>query len=117
VVREGSPVLPAAVGSVPHRPVETLVIGGFVCGLSKRDIESLCEAGIGELSRSTWREDLHERFQAFKPIRGGRGLVSELWLRTLIGRLSGSPARRERGASLGHSRLKRSSMPVSSKRR
>ena len=51
-------------------PLKTLVIGGFVRGLSMRDIESLCEeAGLGKLSRSTVARicaGLHERFEAFK---------------------------------------------------
>ncbi len=51
-------------------PLKTLVIGGFVRGLSMRDIESLCEeAGLGKLSRSTVARicaELHERFEAFK---------------------------------------------------
>jgi transposase-like protein len=51
-------------------PLKALVIGGFVRGLSMRDIESLCEeAGLGKLSRSTVAricQELHERFDAFK---------------------------------------------------
>ena len=51
-------------------PLKALVIGGFVRGLSMRDIESLCEeAGVGKLSRSTVARicaELHERFEAFK---------------------------------------------------
>src|ERR1700735_2320310 len=51
-------------------PLKALVIGGFVRGLSMRDIESLCEeAGLGKLSRSTVARicaELHERFGAFK---------------------------------------------------
>jgi transposase-like protein len=45
------------------------VIGGFVCGLSMRDVESLCEeAGLGKTSKSTVATicaELHERFEAF----------------------------------------------------
>src|ERR1700726_3384077 len=51
-------------------PLKTLVIGGFVRGLSMRDIDSLCEeAGLGKISRSTVARicaELHERFEAFK---------------------------------------------------
>jgi transposase-like protein len=51
-------------------PLKTLVIGGFVRGLSMRDIESLCEeVGLGKISRSTVARicaELHERFEAFK---------------------------------------------------
>jgi transposase-like protein len=50
-------------------PLKALVIGGFVRGLSMRDIESLCEeAGLGRTSRSTVARicaELHERFEAF----------------------------------------------------
>ena len=50
-------------------PLKALVIGGFVRGLSMRDIESLCEeAGLGKTSKSTVATicaELHERFEAF----------------------------------------------------
>src|SRR5437762_3508535 len=52
-------------------PLKALVIGGFVRGLSMRDVESLCEeAGLGKTSRSTIARicaELHERFEAFCP--------------------------------------------------
>jgi hypothetical protein len=51
-------------------PLKAMIIGGFVRGLSMRDIESLCEqAGLGKTSRSTVSRicaELHERFEAFK---------------------------------------------------
>ena len=50
-------------------PLKALVIGGFVRGLSMRDVESLCEeAGLGKTSKSTIATicaELHERFEAF----------------------------------------------------
>ena len=50
-------------------PLKALIIGGFVRGLSMRDVESLCaEAGLGTTSRSTVARvcaELHERFEAF----------------------------------------------------
>ena len=50
-------------------PLKALVIGGFVRGLSMRDVESLCEeAGLGKTSKSTVATicaELHERFEAF----------------------------------------------------
>ena len=50
-------------------PLKALVIGGFVRGLSMRDVESLCEeAGLGKTSKSTVSRicaELHERFEAF----------------------------------------------------
>ena len=52
------------------RSLKALVIGGFVRGLSMRDIESLCEeVGVGKLSRSTVARicaELHERFEGFE---------------------------------------------------
>lgn len=51
------------------RPLETLIIGGWVRGLSDRDIESLLlEAGLGQVSKSTVSEitkELRERYRAF----------------------------------------------------
>jgi transposase-like protein len=51
-------------------PLQALVIGAFVRGLSMRDVESLCEqAGLGKLSKSTASRicsELRERFKAFK---------------------------------------------------
>src|SRR5438270_2495805 len=51
-------------------PLKALVIGGFVRGLSMRDVESLCEeAGLGRTSKSTVAAicaELGERFEAFK---------------------------------------------------
>ena len=50
-------------------PLKALIIGGFVRGLSMRDVESLCEeAGLGKTSKSTVATicaELHERFEAF----------------------------------------------------
>jgi putative transposase len=52
------------------RPLEAMVVGAFVRGLSMRDVESLCEeAGLGKLSKSTASRicsELRERFEAFK---------------------------------------------------
>lgn len=49
------------------RPLETLIIGGWVRGLSDRDIESLLlEAGLGQVSKSTVSEitkELRERYR------------------------------------------------------
>src|SRR5947207_9610806 len=50
-------------------PLKALIVGGFVRGLSMRDVESLCEeAGLGKISKSTVATvcaELHERFEAF----------------------------------------------------
>jgi len=51
------------------RPLEALVIGAYVRGLSDRDLESLlAEAGLGPLSRSSARRvcrELRDRYRAF----------------------------------------------------
>jgi putative transposase len=50
-------------------PLKALIVGGFVRGLSMRDVESLCEeAGLAKTSKSTVSRvcaELHERFEAF----------------------------------------------------
>jgi hypothetical protein len=50
-------------------PLKALIVGGFVRGLSMRDVESLCEeAGLGRTSKSTVATicaELHDRFEAF----------------------------------------------------
>jgi transposase-like protein len=50
-------------------PLKALIIGGFVRGLSMRDVESLCaEAGLARISKSTVSRvcaELGERFEAF----------------------------------------------------
>jgi putative transposase len=55
---------------VRTEPLEALVVGAFVRGLSMRDVESLCDkAGLGKLSKSTASricQELRERFEAFK---------------------------------------------------
>ena len=49
-----SSVIPDTRGIVRTRPLEALVIGAYVRGLSDRDIESLArEAGLGQISRTT----------------------------------------------------------------
>lgn len=52
------------------RPLEALVIGAYVRGLSDRDIESLArEAGLGSISRTTVSgvcRELRDRYRAFR---------------------------------------------------
>ena len=54
---------------VRTRPMEALIFGAYVRGLSDRDLESLlAEAGLGRLSRSTASrvcQELRERYRAF----------------------------------------------------
>ncbi len=67
------------------RPLEAMVVGAFVRGLSMRDVESLCEeAGLGKVSKSTASricQELRERFEHFKrrDLYGVRALIVMLW--------------------------------------
>ena len=65
-----SKLFPRGTKLVRTEPLQALVIGAFVRGLSMRDVESLCEkAGLGKLSKSTASrvcEELRERYEAFK---------------------------------------------------
>jgi len=65
-----SRVLPDVRTTIRTRPLEALIIGAYVRGLSDRDIESLLqEAGLGKLSKSTASRicrELRDRYQAFR---------------------------------------------------
>jgi len=65
-----SSVIPDTRSIIRTRPLEALVIGAYVRGLSDRDIESLArEAGLGSISKtaaSTVCRDLRDRFRAFR---------------------------------------------------
>src|SRR5499427_5381557 len=65
-----SNVLPNGRTAVRTRPLEALIIGAWVRGLSDRDIESLVEeAGLGQLSKTAVCEttkELRARYQAFR---------------------------------------------------
>ncbi len=65
-----SALFPHSTKLLRTRPLEAMVVGAFVRGLSMRDVESLCqEAGLGKLSKSTASricEELRERFEQFK---------------------------------------------------
>jgi len=64
-----SRVFPDSRTVVRTRPLEALIIGGYVRGLSDRDIESLMqEAGLGQVSKSTASRicrELRDRYRAF----------------------------------------------------
>ena len=64
-----SRVIPDTKAVVRTRPLEALIIGSYVRGLSDRDIESLTlEAGLGEVSKSTVSRicrELRDRYRAF----------------------------------------------------
>ena len=65
-----SQVLPDVRTVIRTRPLEALIIGAYVRGLSDRDIESLLqEAGLGKLSKSTASRicrELRDRYRAFR---------------------------------------------------
>jgi Transposase and inactivated derivatives len=65
-----SQTIPDTRGIVRTRPLEALVIGAYVRGLSDRDIESLArEAGLGTISKttvSTICRELRDRYRAFR---------------------------------------------------
>jgi putative transposase len=65
-----SSVIPNGRTALRTRPLEALIIGGWVRGLSDRDIESLAsEAGLRQISKSTVSEitkELRARYQAFR---------------------------------------------------
>jgi transposase-like protein len=64
-----SRVFPDSRTVIRTRPLEALIIGGYVRGLSDRDIESLTEeAGLGQVSKSTASRicrELRARYKAF----------------------------------------------------
>jgi putative transposase len=64
-----SEIIPDIKASVRTRPLEALIIGSYVRGLSDRDIESLAEeAGLGHVSKSTVSRicrQLRDRYRAF----------------------------------------------------
>jgi putative transposase len=64
-----SRVFPDSRTVIRTRPLEALIIGGYVRGLSDRDIESLTqEAGLGQVSKSTASRicrELRARYTAF----------------------------------------------------
>ena len=65
-----SSVIPDTRSIIRTRPLEALVIGAYVRGLSDRDIESLArEAGLGVISKtavSTVCRELRDRYRAFR---------------------------------------------------
>src|SRR5205823_11465220 len=65
-----SALFPHSTKLLRTRPLEAMVVGAFVRGLSMRDVESLCEeAGLGKLSKSTASricQELRERFEQVK---------------------------------------------------
>ncbi len=65
-----SEVIPDVRGIIRTRPLEALIIGAYVRGLSDRDIEDLArEAGLGQLSRSSVSRlcrELRDRYHAFR---------------------------------------------------
>lgn len=70
LVRFVSSVIPDVRGVIRTRPLEALVIGAYVRGLSDRDIEDLAgEGGLGQLSKSSVSRlcrELRDRYRAFR---------------------------------------------------
>ena len=79
-----SSVIPDTRAIVRTRPLEALVIGAYVRGLSDRDIESLArEAGLGTISRttvSTICRELRDRYRAFRARSLGQVRLLALFL-------------------------------------
>jgi putative transposase len=79
-----SSVIPDTRAIVRTRPLEALVIGAYVRGLSDRDIESLArEAGLGTISRttvSTICRELRDRYRAFRARSLGEVRILALFL-------------------------------------
>src|SRR5262252_7109772 len=75
-----SQVIPDTKTVIRTRPLEALIIGGWVRGLSDRDIESLLEeAGLGKVSKSEASRicrELRDRYKAFR----GRSLAEHRML-------------------------------------
>jgi Transposase, Mutator family. len=65
-----SSVIPDCRTSIRTRPLEALVVGAYVRGLSDRDIESLAaEAGLGHIRRTAVSgicSALRDRYRAFR---------------------------------------------------
>lgn len=65
-----SRLIPDSRKVIRTRPLEALIIGAYVRGLSDRDVESLIkEAGLGKVSKSTVSEicqELRARYRAFR---------------------------------------------------
>jgi transposase-like protein len=65
-----SSVIPDCRTAIRTRPLEALVIGAYVRGLSTRDIESLAaEAGLGQISKTAVSDvcrELRDRYRAFR---------------------------------------------------
>lgn len=79
-----SSVIPDTKGIIRTRPLEALVIGAYVRGLSDRDIESLArEAGLGSISKtavSTVCRELRDRYRAFRARSLGEVRLLSLFL-------------------------------------
>ena len=70
-----SKLFPRGTKLLRTEPLQAMVIGAFVRGLSMRDVESLCEqAGLGKLSKSTAVADLHRAARALRGVPAPRPL-------------------------------------------
>mgnify|MGYP001817035440 FL=1 len=104
LVRFVSSTIPDTKAIVRTRPLEALVIGAYVRGLSDRDIEGLAaEAGLGSISKSTVSticRELRDRYRAFR----GRSLADVRLLASMLDAIylptRGSEGGRARGLGL-----------------
>jgi transposase-like protein len=89
-----SATIPDTKAIIRTRPLEALVIGAYVRGLSDRDIESLAaEAGLGHISKTTVSRicrDLRHRYRAFRARSLGEVRLLALFLDAIY-----LPVRRE----------------------
>jgi len=89
-----SSTIPDTKAIIRTRPLEALVIGAYVRGLSDRDIESLArEAGLGSISKTTVSRicrDLRHRYRAFRARSLGEVRLLALFLDAIY-----LPVRRE----------------------
>jgi Transposase, Mutator family len=102
-----SGVIPNGRTVLRTRPLEALIIGAWVRGLSDRDIESLVrEARLGQISKTTVSQitkELRARYQAFR----ARGLDEVDLLVVLRRHLSADKAERRQGGRAGGLGLRR----------
>ena len=81
-------VIPDSRTVLRTRPLEALVIGAYVRGLSDRDIESLAaEAGLGNISRTAVSgicRELRDRYRAFRARGLGEVRLLALFLDAIV---------------------------------
>ena len=107
LIRFVSAIIPDTKAIVRTRPLEALVIGAYVRGLSDRDIESLArEAGLGHISKSTVSRicrELCHRYRAFRARSLGEVRLLALFLDAIyLPTRPDGPKEGARGVGLHH---------------